>query len=148
MRREPKVDWQNEFRAVRFVRRSRQLEEGWQAEGTRLYLSPMLFDEVLLMQYLLSRSHKSGGLTFEGRKTLPELVLRLKHSGYLRHHEVSARDTGDVLEQLLDHLSGGDASVKFHYIVDRRDFLEKLAALKDARVPRPKLTGAAASASR
>lgn len=138
-RREPNVDWDAEFAGVRSVRRNKLLADGWQKIDARLELSAMLFDEVLAIQYLLSRSQKSGGITFEGRKTVQELVARLRHSGYLRHIEVRASEPGDVLEQLLDHLCGGDASLKFHYILDRRDFLEKFASLKSARVPRLKL---------
>ena len=138
-RREPNVDWDAEFAGVRSVRRNKLLAEGWQKLDGRLELSAMLFDEVLAIQYLLSRSQKSGGITFEGRKTVQELVARLRHSGFLRHIEVRASEPGDVLEQLLDHLCGGDASLKFHYILDRRDFLTKFAALKTARVPRLKL---------
>ena len=32
----------------------------------------MLFDELLLVQYLVSRSQLAGGLTLERRYTLPE----------------------------------------------------------------------------
>lgn len=138
-RRDPGVDWDAAFDGVRSVRRSKPLEEEWQKEGSLLVLSAMLFDEVLAIQYLLSRSQKSGGITFEGRKTVHELVTRLRHSGYLRSVGVQAVEPGEILEQLLDHLSGGDAALKFHYILDRRDFLDKLAALKTARVPKPKL---------
>ena len=51
----------------------------------------MLFDELLLVQYLVSRSHKAGGLTLEGRYTLPELFARLRNSGYLRALDVHTR---------------------------------------------------------
>ena len=135
-RREPAVDWDAEFDGVRSVRRSKELEDGWKKEDGWLFLAAMIFDEVLAIQYLLSRSQKSGGITFEGRKTVQELVSRLRQSGYLRHLGVQAYEPGDVLEQLLDHLSGGDAALKFHYILDRRDFLDKLAILKSARVPK------------
>jgi hypothetical protein len=138
-RREPGVDWDAEFDGVRSVKRSRELEDGWKKEDGWLYLSAMIFDEVLAIQYLLSRSQRSGGITFEGRKTIHELVTRLRQSGYLRHVGVQTSDPGDVLEQLLDHLSGGDAALKFHYILDRRDFLDKLTVLKSARVPKLQL---------
>ena len=138
-RRDPGVDWDAGFEGVRSVRRSKALEDGWTKEDGWLYLSSMIFDEVLAIQYLLSRSQKSGGMTFEGRKTVQELVARLRQSGYLRHIGVKAGEPGEVLEELLDHLSGGDAALKFHYILDRRDFLETLAALKSARLPKLKL---------
>src|SRR5205823_13595305 len=42
-RRLPKEDWATAFRQIRFVRRSRQLEEGFEIEESRLFLAPMLF---------------------------------------------------------------------------------------------------------
>jgi hypothetical protein len=139
-RKEPKVDWEQAFTGVYAIRRSRRLEEGWEVDNGRLFLAPMLFDELLLMQYLVSRSHKAGGLTLEGRYTLPELFVRLRNSGYLRSMEVSAENAGDALEQLVEKLSGGEAALKFYHIVDRRDFLEKLRFLRLEKPPRPKQT--------
>jgi hypothetical protein len=137
-RKEPKVDWEATFTGIHGIRRSRRLEEGWEVEGDRLFLAPMLFDELLLVQYLVSRSHKAGGLTLEGRYTLPELFARLRNSGYLRSLEVHAENAGDALEQLVEKLSGGEAALKFYHIVDRRDLLEKLKALRLEKVPRPR----------
>ena len=136
-RRLPREDWTEIFKRIHFVRRSRQLEGGFEVEGPRLYLAPELFDEILLIQYLLSRSHKAGGQTFEGRLTLKDLFQRLRGGGYLRRVGITAGNPTEALEQLLE-MQGGEARVKFHYIVDRRDFLARLAALSDARIPRPK----------
>jgi hypothetical protein len=137
-RKEPKVDWQTELANVHGIRRSRRLETGWEIDGGRLFLAPMLFDELLLVQYLVSRSHKAGGLTLEGRYTLPELFVRLRNSGYLRSMEVPAGNASDALEQLVERLSGGESRIKFYHLVDRRDFLEKLKALRLEKPPRPK----------
>jgi hypothetical protein len=126
----PKVDWQTEFNRAHSIRRSRRLEEGWEVDNGRLFLAPMLFDELLLVQYLVSRSHLAGGLTFEGRYTLPELFHRLRNSGYLRDVGVQANSPGDALEQLLAHLSGGEAALRFYYIIDRRELLEIAKGLK------------------
>lgn len=123
-KREPKTDWGGVFEGLRQVRRSIQQEEGWERVGTRLYLAPSLYSEVLLMQYLVSRSHMAGGRTFEGRLTISDLLGRLRRSGYLRQHEISG-DTGEVLEQLVEALDPGGESMKMVYVVDRRDFLEK-----------------------
>jgi hypothetical protein len=138
-RKAPKVDWHEQFQNVRMVRRSRFLEEGWEIDNGRLFLAPVLFDELLLVQYLLSRSRKGGGLTLEGRYTLAELFARLRNAGYLRAVGVAAQNPSDAIEQLLEHLSGGGTAVKFYYIVDRRDFLEKAKLLESQKPPRPKL---------
>lgn len=127
-KREPKTEWGPVFEAVKQVRRSVQREEGWERVGWRLYLAPSLYDEVLLMQYLVSRSHKAGGLTFEGRLTIADLLGRLRRRGYLKQHEISG-DAGEVLEQLVEALDPGGASMKMYYVVDRRDFLEKTKTL-------------------
>lgn len=129
-RKEPKVDWQGEFGSVHSIRRSRRLEEGWEVDNGRLFVAPMLFDELLLVQYLVSRPHRAGGLTFEGRYTLPELFHRLRKSGYLRAVGVAAGNPGDALEQLIAYLGGGEASLRFYYIVDRRELLEGAKGLK------------------
>jgi len=132
-RKEPKADWQAEFEAAHSIRRSRRLEEGWEVDSGRLFLAPMLFDELLLVQYLVSRSHLAGGLTLEGRYTLPELFQRLRHSGFLRAVGVQASNPGDALEELLVHLSGGAAALRFYYIIDRRELLEGAKGLKVAK---------------
>jgi len=136
-RKEPKVDWHAEFAGVHAIRRSRRLTSGeeaaskqWEVEQGRMFLAPMLFDELLAVQYLLSRSQLAGGLTLERRYTLPELWHRLRHSGYLRFIGVNADNPSDALEQMLAHLSGGEASARYYYIVDRRELLEKAKALE------------------
>ena len=137
-RKHPRTEWAPLFAGVYAIRRSRRLTEGWETEPGRLFLAPRLFDEILLVQYLLSRSHRSGGLTFEGRLTLPELISRLRGAGYLRASGVSAGPAGDAFEQLVELLGGGEAGMKFYYVVDRRALLAKLAELKNARIPRAK----------
>lgn len=137
-RKHPKTEWAEIFTGITAIRRSRRLEEGWETEPGRLYLAPRLFDEVLLMQYLLSRSHRSGGLTFEGRLTLPELIRRLRGAGYLRATGVSAGGAEDAFEQLIEILGGGETGMKFYYVVDRRALLAKLQELKSVKVPKAK----------
>ncbi|MCA1850476.1 MAG: hypothetical protein LC672_05380, partial [Acidobacteria bacterium] len=92
----------------------------------RLFLSPALYNDVLFVQYLVSRSHKHGGRTFEGRLTLTELVRRLRYGGYLDAQGITERDQFDVLEKLVEHMTGGEGAVKLYYVLDRRDFLEKV----------------------
>lgn len=125
-RRAPKTDWEEAFAGLRAVRRSSRLEEGWERDGARLFLAPALYNDALLVQYLVSRSHKHGGRTLEGRFTLPELVRRMRHTGHLDAQGITDRDQFDVLERLIEHLTGGSATVKLHYIIDRRDFLDKV----------------------
>jgi hypothetical protein len=132
-RREPKSDWAAAFDGAGRVRRSQRLEEGWERDGARLFLAPGLYHEVLLVQYLVSRSHRHGGRTFEGRLTLPELlrrtrtVLRQKTSADAPPEQAPA-DRFDLLQRLVEQLAGGDQTVKLHYILDRRDLLEKARA--------------------
>ncbi len=125
-RREPKTNWVATFNGVRQVRRSQRLAEGFEREGSRLFLAPALYNDVLLVQYLVSRSHRHGGRTFEGRLTLPELIRRLRYTGHLNAQGITERDQFDVLEKLVAHLAGGELTVKLHYIVDRRDLLDKV----------------------
>ena len=136
-RKEPKEDWQARFERIEAFRRSTRLDDGWEVDQGRLYLAPVLFDEVLLVQYLVSRSQKAGGLTWEGRYTLPELITRLRYGGYLRAVGIPTSNPSEALEQLVECLSGGEGAMKFHYIVDRRDLLQKIRQMRALRLPRP-----------
>src|SRR4051812_16638652 len=64
-RREPKTDWAAVFEGARAVRRSQRLGEGFERDGARLFLAPALYNDVLLVQYLVSRSQAHGGVTSE-----------------------------------------------------------------------------------
>lgn len=128
-RREPKTEWTEVFKGVRSVRRSQRLIEGWEKEGGRLFLSPLVYCEVLIVQYLVSRSHVHGGRTLVGRLTLQELIRRLRYGGYLDAQGNPPGDQFEILEQVIEKLSGGPGKVKLYYIVDRRDFLEKVKSV-------------------
>ena len=125
-RREPKTDWSEAFDGVSVVRRSHRLEKGWEREGHKLFLAPALYNDALLVQYLVSRSHRHGGRTLEGRLTLIELVRRLRRSGHLKAQGIIEHDQFDILEKMVEHLTDGEGVVKLYYIIDRRDFLEKV----------------------
>ncbi|MDT7604445.1 MAG: hypothetical protein QOF61_2442 [Acidobacteriota bacterium] len=125
-RAEPKTTWAEAFDGVRAIRRSHRLAEGWERDGARLFLAPLLYGDALLVQYLVSRSQAHGGVTLEGRLTLMELVRRLRRTGYLDARNIAELDQFDVLEKLIEGLTGGDETVKLHYFLDRRDFLEKV----------------------
>ncbi len=137
-RKEPKTDWKAQFGQIHSIRRSRRLGSGWEIDNDRLFLAPNLFDELLLVQYLVSRSHKAGGLTLEGRYTLQELFARLRRGGYLRALNINAQNPADALEELVTFLGGGESAIKFYHIVDRREFLQKVKGLKLVRPPKPK----------
>ncbi|HEX8335243.1 MAG TPA: hypothetical protein VF621_00855, partial [Pyrinomonadaceae bacterium] len=130
-RREPKSDWAAAFDGARAVRRSQRIEGGWERDGSRLFLAPALYNDVLLVQYLVSRSHRHGGRTFEGRLTLPDLVGRMRRGGHLDAQGITDRDRFDVLEQLVEHLAGGDAPARLHFITDRRELLERARDVYD-----------------
>jgi hypothetical protein len=128
-RLEPKTGWSSMFAEIRTIRRAGRLEEGWEHDGPRLFLSPALYGEVLVIQYLLSRSHTHGGYTFEGRLTLTELIRRLRYFGYLKVMGVGDADQFEILDTVIEKLAGGAGSVRMYYLVDRREFLEKVKAV-------------------
>jgi hypothetical protein len=104
-RREPKTNWDEAFDGLHGVRRSSRLTEGWERDGSRLFLAPSLYSEAVLIQYLVSRSHAHGGMTIEGRLTLMDLIRRLRYSGYLDQIGITEREPGEVFEKLIDHLA-------------------------------------------
>lgn len=122
-------NWSDVFADLRAVRRSQRLEDGWEREGPRLFLAPSIYNEVLVVQYLIGRSHTHAGHTFEGRKTLVELIRRLRYAGYLRANQITESDQFEILERLVEKLSGGSARTKLYYLVDRRNFLEKVKSV-------------------
>ena len=128
-RLEPKTDWAEVFAGLRSIRRSQRLAAGWERDASRLFLAPAVYSEVVIVQYLVSRSHVHGGQTLDGRLTLQDLIRRLKYGGYLESKEVSPRDQFEILEQLMEKLAGGSGNVKLYYVVDRRDFLEKVKSV-------------------
>ena len=73
---------------VERVQVSRQIAGDWQHEKRWLYVSPVLYGDVLLIQHLLSRSHLHGGRTFEGRLTLQEFMKRLRRIGYFEARQI------------------------------------------------------------
>lgn len=127
-RKEPKVDWTEVFEGLRAVRPSSRVAEGWEREGTRLFLAPALYNESLLVQYLVSRSHEHGGRTLAGRLTLMELLRRMRKGGYLSAHGIEAVDQFEMFEKLIDEVAGS-GSLKLYYIVDRREFIEKVKSV-------------------
>ncbi len=128
-RLEPKTNWIEVFEGLRAVRRSQRLSEGWEREGSRLFLAPPIYNEVLIVQYLVSRSHVHGGQTLEGRLTLFELIRRLRYSGYLDAKELSGADQSDTLDAIIEKLAGGQGKVKLYHIVDRREFLDRVKSV-------------------
>jgi hypothetical protein len=127
-RREPKTNWTEVFEGLRAVRPSARITEGWERDGSRLFLSPPIYNEAILVQYLVSRSHEHGGRTLEGRLTLLELIRRLRRGGYLNSHGITATDQFEILEKMLDEVAGSGQQ-KIYYIVDRREFLDKVKSV-------------------
>jgi hypothetical protein len=123
-----KENWAEVFDGLRTVRPSSRLEDGWERDGARLFLAPPLYNESLLVQYLVSRSHEHGGRTLEGRLTLMELIRRMRKGGYLAAHSIEGVDQFEIFEKLLDEVAGS-GQLKLYYIVDRREFIEKVKSV-------------------
>lgn len=122
---EPRTNWAEVFSDLRTVKPSARLSEGWEKDGARLFLSPPIYNESLLVQYLVSRSHDHSGHTMQGRLTLPDLIRHVRKGGYLAHHGITTNDQFEILEKLLDEIAGS-GQLKLYYVVDRREFLDKV----------------------
>ena len=55
-----------------------------------------------------------------------ELIRRLRYSGYLDTQGIVEREQFEVLEKLVEKLASGSGAVKLHFVIDRRDFLDKV----------------------
>jgi hypothetical protein len=134
-RSDPAVDWDEVLaQGVRRIQVSRETDPDseWSYDDGWLYVSPVLYGDILLVQHLISRSHMHGGRTFEGRLTLHELIGRLRRLGYLDAKNITSREPYEVFEELVSSLvaSGPDA---VYYAVDRRDYLESLKSVYEKK---------------
>jgi hypothetical protein len=132
-RHAPSNDWDEILRGgVRRVQLSRQVEDSWRFENGWIYVSPSLYGDILMVQHLLSRSHLHGGLTFEGRLTLQELMKRLRRIGYFEAKGIEGSEPFEAFEQaIVGIVDSGPSAV--YYAVDRSDYLEKLKSVYDKK---------------
>jgi len=128
-RREPMTDW-SDVENIDRIFLSRRLNEGWERVGNRVYLSPALYGDVLVVQYLIGRTHLHGALTFEGRLTPFEFFHRLRRLGYLEKRALAANDPGSLLEAAIEALAA-EGEIKPRYIIDRSQYLNQLKSLYD-----------------
>lgn len=129
----PSNDWDSILASgVRRVQLSRQVDDDWRYEEGWLYVSPKLYGDVILVQHLLSRSHKHGGQTFEGRLTFQELIRRLSRIGYFEARQIEADEPYELFEQAVTKLvDSGPGAV--YYAVDRKDYLAKLKSIYEKK---------------
>jgi len=128
-RREPMADWTG-VENIRLIFLSRRLDSGWDREGDRIYLAPALYGDVLVIQYLLSRTHLHGALTLEGRLTPFEFFHRLRRIGYLEKRGIEAADPGTALEGAVAKLAE-EGEIKPQLIIDRCAYLDQLKTIYD-----------------
>jgi hypothetical protein len=57
-----------------------------------------------------------------------ELIRRMRRGGYLAAHNILSNDQFEILEKLLDEIAGS-GQLKLYYIVDRREFLDKVKSV-------------------
>ena len=128
-RREPGADW-SDIHEVTRIQLSRRTENDWEKAGSRIFVSPSLYGDLLVVQYLLSKTHLHGALTFEGRLTLFEFFHRLRRLGYLESKGIQADDPSTMLESAIASIAG-EGDVKPHFVIDRSAYLDQLKNLYD-----------------
>jgi hypothetical protein len=132
-RAQPSNQWDEILQSgVSRVQLERQAEGKWRYENGWLYVTPVLYGDVLMIQHLLSRSHQHGGRTFEGRLTLQELMRRLRQIGYLQTRGVELGELFEAFEQAIAKLVAS-GSTAVYYAVDRSDYLEKLKSVYEKK---------------
>jgi hypothetical protein len=132
-RHAPSNNWDEILRGgVRRVQLSRQVEDGWRYEDGWIYITPSIYGDILMVQHLLSRSHLHGGLTFEGRLTLQELMKRLRRIGYFEAKRIETGEPFEAFEQAIAGIVDSGPSAVY-YAVDRNDYLQKLKSVYDKK---------------
>jgi hypothetical protein len=120
------------FANVRQVQVSRQIKGPWQLEDDTVYVAPLLYGDILLVQYLISRSHSHGGRTLEGRVTLNELISQLRRLSYFEARGIEAGEPYQALEAAVESLvSSGPVAV--YYAVDRGSYLDQLRSVYEKK---------------
>ena len=84
-RLEPKTDWAEIFAGLRAIRRSQRLVAGWEKDGSRLFLATQVYSEVVIVQYLLSRSHVQGNRHNANAESGPAGSAGLRGCGRREH---------------------------------------------------------------
>ena len=132
-RKHPSAELDSAVRAgVKRVQISRQLDADWNYSDGWLYVTPEAYGDILLIQYLISRSHLHGGRTLEGRLTLQELMSKLKRIGYLDARGIQFSDLYQTLEESVEKLvASGPTAV--YYAVDRNDYMKQLKIVYDKK---------------
>lgn len=128
-RREPSADW-SDIHDIKRIQLSRRTENDWEKVGSRIFVSPSLYGDLLVVQYLLSKTHLHGALTFEGRLTLFEFFHRLRRLGYLESKSIQADDPSTMLESAIASIAG-EGDIKPHLVIDRTAYLDQLKGLYD-----------------
>jgi hypothetical protein len=57
-----------------------------------------------------------------------ELIRRLRRGGYLTTHNIETTDQFEIFEKLIDEVAGS-GQLKLYYIVDRREFIDKVKSV-------------------
>jgi hypothetical protein len=55
----------------------------------------------------------------------------MRRGGHLDAQGITERDRFDVLEQLVENLTGGDAPARLHFIIARRGLLDRAKEVYD-----------------
>jgi hypothetical protein len=117
---------------VRRVQVSRDVEGPWKYDRGFLFVSELLYAEILLIQHLVSRSHLHGGRTFEGHLTLAELMGRIRRLRYFERKGIDAPDPQQAFERaVLALVASGPAAV--YYAVDRSEYLVHLKSVYEKK---------------
>ena len=57
-----------------------------------------------------------------------DLIRRMRKGGYLSAHSIESTDQFEIFEKLIDEVAGS-GQLKLYYIVDRREFIDKVKSV-------------------
>lgn len=128
----PSHDWATLRESIKSISPAGLDAPGWSVNDGVLGVSPLMYGGILLVQHLISRSQLQGGVTFEGRLTLSELMAKLSEIGYSVRTGLAAENAHQSFENAVGRLVASGPSAVY-YAVDRSDYLKQLKSIYEKK---------------
>lgn len=122
----PSFDWDRVGAAgLNQVRWVNSLPSLWAVQEDLLHISAGVYGDALIVDHLIARSLGGHRRLGERRIPLPQLINRLRRTGYLKIKSIEATDDLQAFEQAVESLVASSPQAVY-YAVDRKEYLRRL----------------------